>query len=126
MRGLARRVAGSDVLGRRVRGRAGGSARRACGRTPAACASRHDDVLSLIHILRKKKEKVLCTADFLVGELELSGAVATFSLESQPTGSLRPDVLLRACCEAADAVAPEASAPLRVLSVMRTEQRAAR
>ena len=58
--------------------------------------------------------------------LELSGAVATFSLESKPTGSLRPDVLLRTCCEAADAVAPEASAPLRVLSVMRTEQRAAR
>ena len=79
-----------------------------------------------ITVVRKKKEKVLCTADFLVGELELSGAVATFSLESKPTGSLRPDVLLRACCEAADAVAPEASAPLRVLSVMRTEQRAAR
>ena len=76
--------------------------------------------------VRKKKEKVLCTADFLVGELELSGAVATFSLESKPTGSLRPDVLLRACCEAADAVAPEGAAPLRVLSVMRTEQRAAR
>ena len=79
-----------------------------------------------VTVVRKKKEKVLCTADFLVGELELSGAVATFSLESKPTGSLRPDVLLRACCEAADAVAPEASAPLRVLSVMRTEQRAAR
>ena len=79
-----------------------------------------------ITVVRKKKEKVLCTADFLVGELELSGAVATFSLESKPTGSLRPDVLLRACCEAADAVAPEGAAPLRALSVMRTEQRAAR
>ena len=79
-----------------------------------------------VTVVRKKKEKVLCTADFLVGELELSGAVVTFSLESKPTGSLRPDVLLRACCEAADAVAPEGAAPLRVLSVMRTEQRAAR
>ena len=49
-----------------------------------------------VTVVRKKKEKVLCTADFLVGELELSGAVATFSLESKPTGSLRPDVLLRA------------------------------
>ena len=45
-----------------------------------------------VTVVRKKKEKVLCTADFLVGELELSGAVATFSLESKPTGSLRPDV----------------------------------
>ena len=79
-----------------------------------------------VTVVRKKKEKVLCTADFLVGELELSGAVVTFSLESKPTGSLRPDVLLRACCEAADAVAPEGAAPLRALSVMRTEQRAAR
>ena len=68
-----------------------------------------------VTVVRKKKEKVLCTADFLVGELELSGAVATFSLESKPTGSLRPDVLLRACCEAADAVAPEASAPFPAL-----------
>ena len=89
---------------------------------PPATFSVPDEVT----VVRKKKEKVLCTADFLVGELELSGAVVTFSLESKPTGSLRPDVLLRACCEAADAVAPEASAPLRVLSVMRTEQRAAR
>ena len=79
-----------------------------------------------ITVVRKKKEKVLDVADFLVGEMELAGAVVTFALESKLTGSLRPDVLLRACCDAADADAPEGAEPLRVLSVMRTEQRAAR
>lgn len=79
-----------------------------------------------VRVIRKKKEKVLRVDEFLVGEVEVSGSVATFALESKPTGSLRPDVLLRACCDAADAAAPEGAAPLNVLSVMRTEQRAAR
>ena len=52
-----------------------------------------------VRVVRKKKEKVLRVADFLVGEPELEGAVLTFSLESKPTGSLRPDVLLRACLD---------------------------
>ena len=67
--------------------------------------------------------------EFLVGEMELAGSVATFTLESKLTGSLRPDVLLRACCDAANAAAPDEAAavgPLHVLSVMRVDQRAAR
>lgn len=79
-----------------------------------------------VRVVRKKKEKVLRVDEFLVGEMEVSGAVVTFSLESKLTGSLRPDVLLRACCDAANAAAPEDAAPLHVLSVVRTEQRAAR
>lgn len=79
-----------------------------------------------VKVVRKKKEKVLRVDEFLVGEMEVSGAVVAFALESKLTGSLRPDVLLRACCDAADADAPEGAEPLRVLSVMRTEQRAAR
>lgn len=79
-----------------------------------------------VRVVRKKKEKVLRVDGFLVGEPEVSGAVVTFSLESKLTGSLRPDVLLRACCDAANAAVPEDAAPLHVLSVMRTEQRAAR
>ena len=47
-----------------------------------------------VTVVRKKKEKVLCTADFLVGELELSGAVATFSLES----SRRARYVPTCCC----------------------------
>lgn len=50
-----------------------------------------------IMMIRKKKEKVLRVSDFLVGEVDLVGATLTFSLESKPTGSLRPDVLLRSC-----------------------------
>lgn len=48
-----------------------------------------------IHVVRKKKEKVLRPAEFLVGDFQLTGAVATFKLEAKPTGSLRPDLLLR-------------------------------
>ena len=48
-----------------------------------------------IIVVRKKKEKVLHPAEFLVGDFQLTGAVATFKLEAKPTGSLRPDLLLR-------------------------------
>ena len=57
---------------------------------PAELPFPHD-----ITVVRKKKEKVLHVADFVVGDIELKGAVITFSLEAKPTGSLRPDVLLR-------------------------------
>lgn len=92
-----------------------------------------------ITVVRKKKEKVLHTSDFLVGGVELAGSVVTFSLEAKPTGSLRPDVLLRACVDAyntangpANGVAegglctgPSTSGgPLRILSLTRIEQRA--
>lgn len=53
-----------------------------------------------VRIVRKKKEKCLAVADFLVGDLSLTGAVVTFSLEAKPTGSLRPDVLLSSCIDA--------------------------
>ena len=53
-----------------------------------------------VRVVRKRKEKVLSVADFLVGGIGLAGAVATFSLEAKPTGSLRPDLLLRACVDA--------------------------
>ena len=82
-----------------------------------------------VTVVRKKKEKVLRVDEFLVGEMEVAGSVATFTLESKLTGSLRPDVLLRACCDAANAAAPDEAAavgPLHVLSVMRVDQRAAR
>ena len=52
-----------------------------------------------VHIIRKKKEKVLDVADFLVGDMLLEGASLTFTLEQKPTGSLRPDKLLAACLD---------------------------
>jgi hypothetical protein len=52
-----------------------------------------------VSVVRKRKEKVLRVADFLVEPFELDGGgtCATFVLEAKPTGSLRPDVLLRNC-----------------------------
>ncbi len=111
-----------------------------------SCAPEHLPVPDEVRVIRKKKEKVLLTKDFLVGQAELAGAVLTFSLESKLTGSLRPDVLLRACCDAYDAgrsggaaegcaravlqtgtVTPQDARdgqPLRVLTLTRIAQRA--
>ena len=75
-----------------------------------------------VKVVRKKKEKELAVGEFLLGALELEpaddearpgevasdvpagdGAVAQlrFKLESKPTGSLRPDILLANCTDAA-------------------------
>ncbi len=110
-----------------------------------SCAPAQLPVPAEIAVVRKKKEKVLETIGFLAGEPELSGATITFSLESKPTGSLRPDVLLRACCSQANGeeddrplallvenadptlIDPEtcgAESPVRVLAVTRIAQRA--
>lgn len=78
-----------------------------------------------VRVVRKKKEKVLAVADYLVGGLAVEGATVVFELEAKPTGSLRPDVLLRACLDAYNAAHPGAE-PLRVVSVTRTAQRATR
>lgn len=48
-----------------------------------------------ITVTRKKKEKTLQVSDFLVGPLERSGSTLRFTLEAKPSGSLRPDVLMR-------------------------------
>lgn len=48
-----------------------------------------------ITVVRKKKEKTLVLADFLVGPIVCEGSMVTFTLESKPTGSLRPDVLMQ-------------------------------
>lgn len=54
-------------------------------------------VPEVVHVVRKKKEKELHVEDFLVGEIAHDGDLIEFSLESKPTGSLRPDVLMREC-----------------------------
>ena len=65
-----------------------------------SCAPASLPVPDEIAVVRKKKEKTLRVSDFVVGDFDLAGAVVTFSLEAKPTGSLRPDVLLRACMDA--------------------------
>lgn len=81
-----------------------------------------------VRVVRKKKEKVLRTADFLVSGPQVEGAVASFELEAKPDGSLRPDVLLRACLDAWNEAhsADGEDGPLRALSLTRVSQRAAR
>lgn len=75
-------------------------------------------VPSQVHIVRKKKEKVLQSADYLVGGMALEGDKVTFTLEAKASGSLRPDVLMAACLEGA----PET---LRLESLTRIRQAAA-
>lgn len=76
-----------------------------------------------ITIVRKKKEKHLVPAEFLVGELEVESVAQTdaaaersllrFTLQSKATGSLRADVLLEHMLEGSG---------LRAVSIMRTAQ----
>lgn len=68
-----------------------------------------------IVVVRKRKEKVLMPAEFLVGAVERNGDSLTFTLEAKKTGSLRPDVLLDAMLEGTG---------LHAASVMRIRQRA--
>lgn len=72
-----------------------------------------------VTVVRKKKERVLRVADFLADGMTLDEDAVRFTLEAKPTGSLRPDVLLRECCRLADE-------PVRAVSITRVEQRAAR
>lgn len=90
-------------------------------RTPEGGLPMPDEV----HVVRKKKEKVLRVADYLVAPLAVDGAGVTFELEAKPTGSLRPDVLLEACVDAWNVAHPDGE-PLRISSITRTAQRATR
>ncbi len=48
-----------------------------------------------VAVVRKKKERVLQVAEYLAGPVERAGNALRFSLEAKPTGSLRPDALMR-------------------------------
>lgn len=66
-----------------------------------------------VTVVRKKKERTLLVKDFLVDGPCIDGKIATFALEQKPTGSLRPDVFLKAC-------------GLQYTSITRVRQRASR
>ena len=72
--------------------------------------------------MRKRKEKRLVVADYLVGDLAVEGDRVTFALEAKATGALRPDVFMRACVEQAVA-AGVLPADARVIEITRTAQR---
>lgn len=48
-----------------------------------------------VTVIRKKKERELTVSDYLVGEPRCDGWTVTFTLEAKPSGSLRPDVLVK-------------------------------
>lgn len=52
-----------------------------------------------VMVIRKKKERELDVADYLVGQPKLDGRIITFTLEAKSSGSLRPDVLVKAMLE---------------------------
>ena len=78
-----------------------------------------------ITVVRKKKEKTLAVADFLVGPVELDGATVRFTLEAKPTGSLRADAFVRELLTATVA-AGDAPADVHPVSFLRVGQREAR
>lgn len=84
----------------------------------AGCLAVPDEV----RVVRKKKEKALRVADFLVGAFEVEGSAVRFTLEAKPTGSLRPDVLMAECVRAA-VDAGRASDDFRVVEMTRIAQR---
>ena len=78
-----------------------------------------------VTVVRKKKEKVLAVADFLVEPVRFAAenpCRATFALEAKPEGSLRPDVFVKSCIEATVA-GGGAPADLHVVSLTRVAQR---
>ena len=77
-----------------------------------------------ITVVRKKKEKTLVPADFLVGPVSLDGATMRFSLEAKPTGSLRADAFARELIRETVA-AGHATEMLRPITFLRIDQRAA-
>ncbi len=90
-------------------------------------------VPEVVTVRRKKKEKTLRVADYLVGDVETCGREVRFTLEAKESGSLRPDVFLRAGLDATAAVRANGSAPAdadcseqRIVTFTRTSQRNAR
>lgn len=78
-------------------------------------------VPDVLTIVRKKKEKELVVSDFLRGTATSDGATVQFTLESKPTGSLRPDKLLEAIAEGSTSRTGE---PLHVVRTTRIAQEA--
>lgn len=76
-------------------------------RAQLTCAPAQLPVPEVVRVVRKRKERELPVAEFVCGDIELAGSVVTFTLEAKPTGSLRPDLLLSACCAEANAGAEE-------------------
>lgn len=59
-----------------------------------------------ITVVRKKKERELIVNEFLIGSVKHEGAALEFTLWAKPTGSLRPDILIKSILEDHSGVHP--------------------
>lgn len=73
-----------------------------------------------ITVVRKKKEKTLVVEEFLTDSVSCEGNKVQFTLESKPTGSLRPDKLLEVIGQQSKSVTGN---PLEVVKTTRILQR---
>ncbi|MCL2825837.1 MAG: TIGR03936 family radical SAM-associated protein, partial [Eggerthellaceae bacterium] len=73
-------------------------------------------VPSTVKVWHKDKEKELVVKDYLEGGVSISGNTLAFTLVARPTGSLRPDLFVKALLGEEEGV--------KVLSIVRTKQEA--
>ncbi len=89
-----------------------------------ACLDREVDRLAVpesIDVKRKKKTKHIQVSDHLLEDIVINGNEAMFSLVALPSGSLRPDVLLKACL--GESGLAEGDKPVKVRSICRIGQK---
>ena len=86
-------------------------------RVELSCPIKALDVPSEIAVIRKKKEKILSVADYLVGDVVIEGTSCTFELKSHSTGSLRADVFIKACLKET-----HLDGDVRIISITRIAQ----
>ena len=69
-----------------------------------------------ISVIRKRKEKIINVAEYLLDGPHAEGNVVRFTLEAKSTGSLRPDLFMGECLKLSDTNA-------RVSNITRIDQR---
>ena len=83
------------------------------------------DVPDEIEVKRKKKDRIVNVSDHLVGDVDIDADTVTFTLVALDTGSLRPDVFMKACLFQTFSDDEGSKAPVHVLRITRIDQRSA-
>lgn len=83
----------------------------------------HANVPTEVEVVRKKKAKILMVSDYLVDRPAVDGCTMRFQLRSRDTGSLRPDVLLKAMGFGADGAGAMLPTPQSVTRIAQSPTR---
>lgn len=83
------------------------------------------DIPDEIEVKRKKKDRIVSVSDHLVGDVDIDADTVTFTLVALDTGSLRPDVFMKACLLQTFSDDEGLKAPVHVLRITRIDQRSA-